>query len=268
MKTPESPFPRSLRGALGAGLAVLLLAPGAAADTIDAELAWSERYRVTAPVQGQVRDIEIRPGQRVAAEDPLFRLDDRRARADLSAARAEVERRELEKSETARELRKAEDLYDQTLIAERELELARIDHTAAESRLTEARARATQARAALDDTRIKAPGDGRVLRLEVSPDEYVNPGLVAPVLAVIGRDDPMHARGLVDADTAARLEPGDPALVILGDDSRIDGRIAHVDWERSGGDDDSGYRVRVEFAPPEDARLRAGQPARIDLELD
>ncbi|WP_019569507.1 efflux RND transporter periplasmic adaptor subunit [Thioalkalivibrio sp. ALE11] len=267
MNTRIHPIPHTTRRAIGASLALLLLSPAAGAQTVDAELAWSEQYRITAPVAGQVREIGVRPGDRVMEDDTLFRIDDRRARAELSAAQAEVERLELEASETERELRKARDLYDQTLIAERELELARIDHTAAESRLTEARARVRQARADVHDTEIAAPGEGRVLRLDVTRNEYVNPALVPPVLAVIGRDAPMHARGRVDADTAARLEPGHPVTVILND-TRVDGRVEHVDWERSGEEDAPAYRLRVEFTPPEGLAPRAGQAARIELGLE
>ncbi|WP_018871850.1 efflux RND transporter periplasmic adaptor subunit [Thioalkalivibrio sp. ALJ16] len=248
------------------GLAALLALaplPVLAEDGFDARLDWGERYRITAPIAGRIEAIEVRPGERVAAEAVLFRLDTRRTEADLRAARAAIERLQMELAEAERERDKAEDLYDQTLIAARELELARIDYATVAARLAEARAQRDRVRADLEDAVIRAPADGHMVRIDASVGQFVNPALMPPVLAILGTRDPMRARGLVPATTAAELEPGDAVTVVVAE-QRLSGRIASVGWEPTGEEPERGYAVEVEFSPGDATSLRPGQNARIE----
>ncbi|WP_018142177.1 efflux RND transporter periplasmic adaptor subunit [Thioalkalivibrio sp. ALJ7] len=248
----------------GGLLALLALAPTPvlAEEGFAAQLDWGERYRITAPVAGRIEAVEIRPGDPVAAEDVLFRLDTRRTDADLRAARANIERLQMELDEAERERDKAQDLYDQTLIAARELELARIDYATSAARLAEARAQRDRIRADLEDATIRAPASGRVVRVEANAGQYVNPAMFPPVLATLGTTDPMRAIGIVPAATAATLEPGETVTVVVGD-QRLSGTIAAVGWEPTGEEPERGYRVEVEFSP-EDTALRPGQNAQIE----
>ena len=238
-------------------------APALAEDGFAAQLDWGERYRITAPIAGRIDAIEARAGERVEADAVLFRLDTRRTDADLRAARATLERLQMELDEAERERDKAEDLYDQTLIAARELELARIDYATVAARLAEARAQRDRIRADLEDATIRAPASGRLVRVEANPGQYVNPALLPPVLAILGTVDPMRAVATVPAETAARLEPGENVTVVVGD-QRLPGTIASVGWEPTGEEPDRGYRVEVEFSPADGAPLRPGQHARIE----
>ena len=249
-----------------AGLLALLAvapAPALAEDGFAAKLDWGERYRITAPIAGRIEAIEARAGEQVEADAVLFRLDTRRTDADLRAARATLERLQMELDEAERERNKAEDLYDQTLIAARELELARIEYATVAARLAEARAQRDRIRADLEDATIRAPASGRLVRVEANTGQYVNPALVPPVLAILGTTDPMRAAATVPADTAATLEPGEAVTVVVGD-QRLSGTIARVGWEPAGEAPDRGYRVEVEFSPADDLPLRPGQTARIE----
>ncbi|MGM0554148.1 MAG: efflux RND transporter periplasmic adaptor subunit [Pseudomonadota bacterium] len=250
--------------ALAATLA-LLAGPLPAQEGLEAQLDWGERYRVTAPVAGIVRKVEIRPGAHVEAGATLFRLDTRRIDADLRAAEAAVERLELELAEADREVSKAQDLYDQTLIAARELELARIEQATVAARLTEARARYDQARADHDDATLRAPASGRVTRVHVQSGEYVNPALVPPVLAELGTTDPMRATALVPATRLSELDIGQDATVVVND-TRHSGEITALGWERVEAESGTGYRIEVTFEPQAGASLRAGLPARIEFD--
>ncbi|AKJ96088.1 secretion protein HlyD [Thioalkalivibrio versutus] len=249
----------------GSLLALLALAPMPllAEEGFAAQLDWGERHRITAPIAGRIEAIEARAGDRVEADDVLFRLDTRRGDADLRAARATMERLQMELDEAERERDKAEDLYDQTLIAARELELARIDYATVAARLAEARAQRDRIRADLEDATIRAPASGRLVRLDANTGQYVNPALLPPVLAILGTIDPMRAVATVPAATAADLEPGETVTVVVGD-QRLSGTIVTIGWEPTGEEPERGYRVEVEFSPMDDTPLRPGQPARIE----
>ncbi|AHF00280.1 efflux RND transporter periplasmic adaptor subunit [Thioalkalivibrio paradoxus] len=249
-------------GLLGAGIATAL-AP-ATAEELPARIDWGERYTVSSPIAGVVREIAVRAGDRVEAEQPLFTLDTRRLQADARAAEAKRERLRLELTEADREVERAEELYDRTLIAVRELELARIERSMAAARLARAEAQLQKIRVDIGDSRIEAPAAGRMLSVTVTVGEAVSPALAPPVLATLGTTDPMRAVTTVDAATAAGLEPGQPARVGI-DGERFSGTVGVIGWEPEDIGFGTGYRVDIHFSPPDSLRLRAGQSAEVRL---
>ncbi len=246
------------------GLGLMLIQP-LIADDLESRIDWGQRHTISAPLAGVVREISIRPGDRVTEGQTLFTLDTRRLRADARAGEAERERLRLELAEADREVERAEELYDRTLIALRELELSRIERAMAAARLARADAQLQKTRIDLEDSVVRAPAAARVLSVAVSAGEAVSPALAPPVLAVLGSTDPMLAEATVDADTAGRLQPGQPVAVRLDTGEAFDGSVASVGWQLEDIGFGPGYRLEVHFSTPETARLRAGQSARISL---
>jgi RND family efflux transporter MFP subunit len=249
-------------GQLGFGL--LLTLPAAAQD-LQARIDWGQRYVVSAPLAGVVREISVRPGDEVAAGQVLFALDTRRLRAEARAAEAEREQLRLELAEAEREVDRAEELYDRTLIAMRELELSRIRRALVAAQLARAEAELQKVRVDLEDSQIRAPARARVLSVAVSVGEAVSPALAPPVLGTLGTTDTMRAGITVDASTAARLQPGQPARVRLDSGAVFDGSVAAVGWQPEDIGFGPGFRVDIQFSPPETAGLRAGQSATVSL---
>jgi len=247
-------------------LATCLLATvPAAAVELQARVDWGERYTISTPLAGVVREIAVRPGDLVERDQLLFTLDTRRLRAEARAVEAELERLRLDLSETDREVERAEELYDRTLIAMRELELARIQRAMAAARLARAQAEQQRLRVDLDDSRIRAPAAGRVLTVAVTLGEAISPALAPPVLATLGSTDPMRADATVDPDLAGSLQPGQTVGVEVGSGETYTGAISAVGWELEDIGFGPGYRVEVRFSPPEAVQLRSGQPARVRL---
>ncbi|AGA32181.1 Multidrug resistance efflux pump-like protein [Thioalkalivibrio nitratireducens DSM 14787] len=249
-------------GLLGAGIVSAIAS--AAAEELPARIDWGQRYTVSSPVAGVVREIAVQPGDRVEAAQLLFSLDTRRLQADARAAEAERERLRLELAEADREVERAEELYDRTLIAVRELELARIERSMAAASLARTEAQLQKTRVDIGDSRIEAPAAGRILSVTVTIGEAVSPALAPPVLATLGTTDPMRAVTTVDADTAAGLEPGQPARIDIGGE-RFSGTVGAVGWEPEDVGFGTGYRVDVHFSPPDSLRLRAGQSGKVRI---
>ncbi len=249
-------------GLLGPGLIATL---PAAATELAARVDWGERYTVSTPLAGVVREIAVRPGDLVESDELLLTLDTRRLQADARAVEAEIERLRLDLSEAEREVERAEELYDRMLIAVRELELARIQRAMAAARLARAQAERQRIRVDLEDSRIRAPAAGRVVSVLVTVGEAISPALAPPRLAVIGSTDPMRADATVDSDTAAVLRTGQAVGVDIGSGEVREGTISAIGWEPEDIGFGSGYRVEVRFSPPETVQLRSGQPARLLL---
>lgn len=238
--------------------------PSLHAEDLQARIDWGQRHVLSTPVTGVVREIAVRPGDRVDTGDVLITLDLRRLKAEVRAAEAEVERLRLELGEADREVTRAEELYDRTLVPIREVELARIQRAMAASQRARAQADLDRTRIDLDDSHIRAPVSSRVLSVGVTVGEAVSPALSPPILVTLGGTDPMRADTTVDAAVAARLRPGQSASVRVQGQT-LPGTIRAIGWEPEDIGFGSGYRLSVEFSPPESIELRAGEPADILL---
>ena len=252
-------------------LASVLFLPGTLwgtslqAEDLQARIDWGQRHVLSAPVTGVVREIAARPGDRVDSGDVLITLDLRRLNADIRAAEAELDRLRLELGEAEREVARAEELYDRTLVPIREVELARIQRAMAASRLARAQADLDRARIDLDDSRVRAPAPSRVIGIGVTVGEAVSPALSPPTLVILGGTDPMRAEATVDAAVAAALRVGQPVSVRVREQT-LAGSVRTIGWEPEDIGFGHGYRLSVEFSPPESLELRAGEPASILLQ--
>ncbi len=114
-------------------------------------------------VSGVVDEVKVRPGQQVKAGEILLRLEAAPFRARLAVAQARVAARRAALDEARRDLTRAEELYEQTLLSDYELATARRAELEARADLAEAEAALTDARLALARSRLRAPVAGRVV---------------------------------------------------------------------------------------------------------
>ena len=223
-----------------------------------------ERYVVSAPLGGQLRRIELHPGDEVVAgrthiatiEPAAPELIDPRARAQLEARRQVAETQvqlagpRIERARAAQELAQAELTRAQTLLAEQALSRQEFDRVREAARAANEESRSAeyarqiagfeleQARAALlrstPERRgrdhawalcVRSPIDGRVLRV------FHEDAAVVPASArLVELGDPVDLEAEIDvlSSDAVRIRPG-----------------ARVTFEHWGGDIPLEGRVRV-----------------------
>lgn len=236
----------------------------ASAAELAGELVWARTAELSLPASGRVEKITVVPGAAVAAGEVILELDTRTARAQLADARAAQREAELRRAEAQREWDRAKELYDRTVLSERELQLAEIGFAAADARHQAARAAAVAAEVDLDYTRLSAPFDAWVLDLYVAPGQaVVNQVQAMPLLRVVERGR-MRLRATADAAQLAGLAPGTAATVQAGE-RRFEARIVRIGRETLGAERPARYAVEAEFEVPDDAPLRAGQAATLVL---
>lgn len=176
---------------------------------------------LTAPLAGVVvgtpwphRGAAVRRGSAV------FRVTPRGGPAE-SLARLEAARREVEAEleVTKRRLERLEKLLEIEAVARRQVEEVRARVTGLEARAEAARRELATARAVRDGGRgaggeevtVRAPWDGRVARVDVTPGESVEAG---QVLARLVRLRPLWLEVALTPADARRLE-GDPAGLLI-----------------------------------------------------
>jgi RND family efflux transporter MFP subunit len=276
------------RGAAPVKVSTAVVARHALAEPI--EVGGTVRARqqavLTSRIVGQVREIRVAPGDRVAGGQLLAVLDGRemdanRTRADamLAAAAQQQAAAEAEQQAAAAALQLAQLTHERiTRLRERksataqELDEASAALTAAESRVSAARAGLEAARASHEGaragadaatiasgySRIVAPFDGIVTEKHIDPGTMAMPG--TPVVTVeqageyrveVRLDENRAAR--VNWDEAPRVQVDDPE----GEPKSIEGVVA----ERARALDDA-HTVVIKVAVP-GASLRSGMFARV-----
>lgn len=139
-------------------------------------------------VSGEVAEVMVSQGQTVKKGQLLLRLDDAtfRARVDETGAQLRAAEAALELAD--RELERARELYERTLLADYELQKAQVEQLQATAEVAAARARVLAARTDLERTRLHAPFAGRVSRVLAWPGRMVqNSFQVQPLIELTGR---------------------------------------------------------------------------------
>lgn len=245
-------------------LSLCAFATPSLAEEVPARLDWWQKITLSTPVSGVVAEVRVAPGQRVKRGDLLARLDERRLHAELEGARAEVKRLKLAFEEAGRELERNRELYERTVIAARDLQLAEIAYAMAEAEYAKARAEVTRLEVDLEQSRLRAPFDAVVIERHIQPGETVANSLSVTPMLTLASSEAMLARAWVDEAVLGRLAVGAQVGVQAGG-RRFTGRIERLGLEAREVDGAPRFEIIVRLDPSSTTVLRAGQAATLSL---
>lgn len=208
---------------------------GATSVTANGYVVARTRASVSAKVAGRLAHLGVSEGSRVREGEVIARLENtdyqaqvHQAEADLATARASVIEAQADRDQLASEARRVRGIHDRSpeLISLQEVELAESRAAQAEARVGAAQARVHSAeafleyaRATLENTYIRAPFTGTVLRKEAEVGEVVAPSVGGGLTrgAVVTMADLTTLEVEVDVNEAyiARIRNGQPARITL-----------------------------------------------------
>ncbi len=223
--------------------------PGAADDTVlDASGYVTARRRstISSKVTGRIDEVLVEEGMRVAAGQPLARLDASQARAQLALAAAQLDAARRALDETAVrlaqarvDLRRQESLVADGIATPAAVDAARAEVDALAARLEVGRGDVEVARRAegvrrqdLADTVIRAPFDGIVVSKDAQPGEMISPisaggGFTRTGVCTLVDMASLEIEVDVNESFIQRVEPGQRVVAVL--DAYPDWKIpAHV----------------------------------------
>ena len=128
-----------------------------AAD-VPATLQWSQRVELSTPVSGVVKAVNVEVGDLVKKGQVLLSLDNTSYQASVAEIQSRITRLDAEAEEAKRDLDRAQELYERTIVSTTDLDQARLRRVKSLSMLAEARARLRQDQKALEETSLRAPG--------------------------------------------------------------------------------------------------------------
>jgi len=249
-------------------------------DEFSGRLEAVERVEVRSRVAGAVQAVHFREGSLVAKGDLLVTIDPAPYAAEVERVEAQVAAAQARLTHATNEHARARRLWEESAIAQRELDERVNGLREAEANLRAAQAQLQVARLNLSYTQVRAPVSGRIGKLEVTVGNLVAAGPGAPVLTTLVSVNPIYASFDADEQTIVRalkeLPAGASARQLIeripvrletaaGGDKVIEGRLQLIDNQvdaRSGT-----IRLRATFdnrdgslIPGQFARIRMGQP--------
>ena len=177
---------------------------------------------VSAKIQGRLAELKVEEGSRVREGQLLARLESADYEAQVSRAAAQLERAQADLAENQRQLRQAEGLTRENIMARDQLEAVQSRVRIAEAGVSQARADLAFAQATLRDTRILAPFTGTVVKKMAEVGESVAPippgvniSTSSGAIVALADLDTLEVEVDVAESNVARLGPEQPAEVAV-----------------------------------------------------
>jgi RND family efflux transporter MFP subunit len=183
-----------------------------AAD-FDATITLPPRLELSLPVSGVVKTVNVTAGQRVTRGDELLALDPVPFNAAKTYAQSRLTIQQSLLTESQRDLKQQQELYERTVLATVELENAELRVKRDKASVETAKAELAEAVYELDYSRLVAPFDALILSVEVNPGQSINNALQSKTLITLVRQNYYQANFYVKAEALDTLQVGQPVTV-------------------------------------------------------
>lgn len=205
----------------------------------------NENIAIGSPLARLVSKVAVKVGDKVSAGTPLFYLDDRENRAeltmrhaDLAKAHADVLIAKANVADTQSLFDLANTVSDSRAISGEEVLKRRNALSIAKAKLESASAFVEQAKSAISQTEttlerliIRAPIDGEVLQVNIRAGEFASAGALSKPLLIVGDLKTLHVRVDIDENDAWRFDKNAKAVAYLRGNRRfkVDLQLAYVE---------------------------------------
>jgi RND family efflux transporter MFP subunit len=228
---------RSRPAPVEAATVVVTGGPGAAGEGITANgyVVARTKASVAAKVAGQLDYLGVSEGSRLRRGEVLARIESGNQEAALRAARAALAQAGASLEQGRRDLDRAQRLAAERVLSAADLENARTRVAVLEAQFGQAGAQVQLAEVGLENTRVRAPFDGTVLRKDAEVGEIVAPASAGGSLtrtSIVTMADLATLEVEVDVNEAyiAQIRNGQAAGITLDayPDTSFAGRVRQV----------------------------------------
>jgi len=190
---------------------------------------------VSSKVLGRLAWVGVTEGSQVKENQVIARLESADYEAGLLAANATVAQLDAQHVQAERDLKRTQSLRAQNVVSDADLESAQTKLDVSVAQANAARAQAKLAEATLENTRVRSPFAGTVLRKDAEVGEIVAPSSAGGGLtrtAIVTMADLSTLEVEVDVNEAyiAQVVNGQPARITLDayPDTSFAGRVRQV----------------------------------------
>jgi RND family efflux transporter MFP subunit len=190
---------------------------------------------VAAKIPGRLDYLGVTEGSRVRKGEIIARIESGEYEAQVLAQKAAIAQAEAQLEQARRDLERARALRDGAVNSQVEVENAGTQVKVAEAQLAAARAQLRLAEANLENTRVRAPFDGTVLRKDAEVGEIVVPssaggGLTRTAIATLADLGTLEVEVDVNEAYIAQIRNGQPSAITLDayPDTSFRGKVRQV----------------------------------------
>ncbi len=212
------------------------------ADEYNGYVNWFNRTELSLPQSGVIATVNIKSGESILKGSELISLDTKVFRANLQFRTIQLKQAKLALEEAEKELERSQELYDRTLISEHDLALAHVAYINAQSQHLETEASFQLANQQLQQSKVFAPFDARVLKVNVLPHQYLNTQTENKVAVVIA-DNKQQVVEISVSPSHLRKFKLDQEVTVRMANTKIKGRVYAMDLEV--GDKNSDTKLTV-----------------------
>lgn len=156
-------------------------------------------------VEGFVRQIFVKSGDRVRAGQQLLQIDPDKQQATVTTGQSQRVAREADVEYSKQQLTRMQKLFEAGAVSRAELEQAETAEKTAEAQLAAASSQIRESQVQLQYYRVTAPADGVVGDLEIRQGDRVTP---STLITTIDAAEGLEAYVNVPLERAADLRPG------------------------------------------------------------
>ena len=228
------------------------------------------QVQVGSQVSGTVSKIFADYNSRVKKGQVLLQIDPSAFRARMLQNQAAVDRAVAGVHDGERQLKRAQALIKEQIIAETELEAAQVTLQQRNADLKQARAQLDASRVDFANTTIRAPIDGVVISRTVDVGQTVAASLQAPQLFVLANDlTRMQVETNIDEADIGQIRAGLPVTFTVDafQDATFNGSVSQVRLDPITQQGVVTYTTVI-GAPNPDLRLRPGMTANVSVLVD
>ncbi|OEY65899.1 HlyD family secretion protein [Marinobacter sp. X15-166B] len=194
---------------------------------------WTRDGRVRAEVitlapdvSGWVTRLHVANNQAVSAGDPLFAIDDTRAKARIAEAEAYLAEQRSAWELAVHQYERRQGLSGRQTISDESLETYRIQAESARASYELARAQLNSARIDLTRTRMTAPEDGTISNISLREGNYVTRG--EAVLSLLKKDS-FYVTGYFEETKLQGVHVGQHArITLMGGQHKLTGQVVSI----------------------------------------
>lgn len=245
---------------IGLGLLFGMLSMPAVGASWGGVVDWAQRTEMGTPLSGVIAKVAVKQGESVKKGQLLLQLEQGALQARLAQRQAEMKHKELLKAEASKELERAEELYARTLLADHDLDVAKIAYAEAEAAYQASRAEYRQAREDFDNSALHAPFDAVVLTRHVQPAQTVISRCETQPLVTLASATHLRVRIFIEPDKRESLRSAGNVTVEVAGKS-YPGKVDSIGYEAEVVQEALRYPVDVILSSSD--LILVGQRARV-----
>lgn len=172
---------------------------------------------VKSKASGEVIQLNFEAGDYVERGELLCKIDPEQVQYDYNRAEADLAVAKVSLETQQRDLERQKELYERELISDAELDQVQLAVEQAKAQLVRAEASVSDAKKRLDDTVIRAPISGLILRCPIEEGNIISSGTSTvtggTLLMEIAQVDSVYIVAQVDETDIGKVDVGQPVMV-------------------------------------------------------